>query len=381
VNLAATCASALAGLVESGSCGGGRDASSGKTDAKNDATTASDAGMTIVPWMAGDGGACSQPVGEYPDPSCDPSDDSTCEAQGTQCPISPACGDPNTCEPFTQNPPLGMGLDNYRMRLINITAPSALTSPIVQSSVITASVDLPATTGATCGENGSGLFNWIFQVNQTSATSGTVLTGGAPASTDPVNVGYCFVNSTIQGFQVAPATLTASFTNDTFSTSAYTQTLTIPIFIEGGGAVLLPLHQLAFHSVTISSGGNCVGAVNNDSITPSSSGVCTDTSPTGPGSCARWQTAGALGGYILLSEADKVPVLPLGNESLCVLLTGDEDTSNPPTCSAAGLTAGNYCSSTQSACVNGDSVWFAAQFAASAVKISTGAGVTLCSGG
>jgi len=357
-----------------------------------------DALANLVPWAAGDGGSCGGPVGGYPLVSCDPSDDSNCSTTGVPagCTIAPICGNPNTCEPFVNNPPLPTfadggvladggtpGVDNFRMRLINITAPPALSNEVVQGSIVTNAVDLSVTdAGDSCGENGVGLFNWMLSVTKTSATTGTVVTGGAPASTDPFKLGYCYVNTTIQGFQVGPINLTATFTGpNTFNTNAYADTLRIPIFIAGGGVVLLPIHAAAFNDVTITNDGNCIGAVNNASIAASATGPCTDSNPNGVDSCARWHTAGSLGGYILLSEADKVPVVTLGNESLCVLLTSDMTTASPPTCTAQGLSAGNYCSTTHSACSNGDSVWLSAQFAASAVNITKGAGIPACNGG
>jgi len=107
--------------------------------------------------------------------------------------------------------------------------------------------------------------------------------------------------------------------------------------------------------------------------------------------CSRWHSGGAFAGYMTLAAADEVLVPPLNNESLCVLLTNQSNmapstATSGPKCTPAGLMAGDYCSGPNGTigqpCANGDSVWLAAQFAASAVNVTTGdAGVELCNGG
>jgi len=363
------------------------EASTGPVDtgspdsAANNATDAAPA-----PFGPGTGTACLGAIGSYPAASCDPSDEMACGTSlASGCTVAAVCGNPNTCEPFVTNPNPDKGVDNFRMRLINITAPVSLANETVQLAVVTTAVDLPAYVdagGAACGENGTGLFNWLLSVDK---TKGTITTGGAPPSADPFTTGYCFINGMVNGTMIGPSTVAAKFTGNTFSTTPTASTLNIPIFLPGTmlkEVVILPIEQASFNDVTISEDGNCIGSVNNNSIVPSSAGPCTDPLPLGQESCSRWHSAGTLGGYIELEKADGVVVAALGGESLCVLLTNDRDTENPPKCTAAGKTAGNYCSKTNSATGCTDSVWLSAQFAASAVNLqSSDAGVPVCHGG
>jgi len=371
--VATTCTAELTVYEAAGSCGKTTSSSGTLTSSSMSSSTSGlDAGMPSG-FGPGDGGPCTGPVGGFPSPSCDPSDEMACSASiPSGCTLSPKCGNPSTCEPFVTNPTTGV--ESFRMRLLNITAPSSLSNQVVQGSVVTAAVDLPADAGS-CGENGSGTFNWLIQVD---TTTHTVKTGGAPPSSDPFGLGYCFTNATVAGTAVAPTVLGATFTGTTFSTASGTTTLNMPIFVTGGGAVVLPLAGASFNDVTVSDSGNCIGAVNNGSIVPSSSGVCTDSNPTGQDSCSRWHTAGTIGAHMSLAAADQIPVVTLGNESLCVLLTGQNNGSGK--CPTAALTAGDYCSTTKAPGGCGDSMWFSAEFAASAVNITAGAGITLCGG-
>jgi hypothetical protein len=240
--------------------------------------------------------------------------------------------------------------------------------------VVAAAVDLPATPTA-CGENGQGLFNWLISVDTVNKT---VTTGGAPQSTDPFGVGYCFFNQTIGSNHVGPVTTTATFTgNNTFTTAPLKETLNIPIFQKANNytdVVILPISGAYFNDVTVSNDGNCIGAVNNNSLTPD---TCVDSNPRGADSCSRWHTAGSLDGYITLANADMVPIALLNGESLCVLLLGLQGMT---TCGEAvtkpgGMGGGNYCS-TGGSCT--DSFWLSADFAASAVTVNEDAGISVC---
>jgi len=333
-----------------------------------------------VPFVPGDGGPCLGPVGGFPPATCDPSDEKGCTAVDAGCLIAEKCGNPRTCEPFVTNPAPGTGVDTFRLRFFHVTAPPALANKVVQTSIITSAIDLPSSLdgGAPCGENGNGTLNWLASVDQ---GGGTVTFGGAPPSADPFGLGYCYVNAVLLGFPVEPITLATTFSAESFATVRSANVVNLPIFIvDGGGVILFPLRDFALRDVTLSDDGNCIGAINDESLRPNPSGVCVDPSPDGPDSCSRWHPSGSLSGYILLSEADAVPVVTLGNESLCVLLTSDMTANSPPTCTAKGLTAGDYCSATHAPCANGDSVWFAGEFAASAVRIASGVGVPLCHG-
>jgi hypothetical protein len=375
----------------------GQDAMTARKDAGADANASAPYSYTT-----GDGGPCTGPVGGFPPPRCDPSDETApvCSTPfDAGCNLSPKCGDLTTCEPFVKNPAPSAGVDNFRMRLINITAPPALAKQAIQGGVVTPAVELPSVTaagvgGAPCGENGSGLFNWLLSVNQTAKT---VTTGGAPPSTDPFGLGYCYLNATVNGLPIGPVNLKAMFTGNTFSTVPLTGAtpLNIPIFVApmtaGGpyGAIILPILGASLNEVTITSDGNCIGEVNNLSIQPPMPGVACSETPliqTGVDSCSHWHTDGTLGGYITLKAADAIPIVVLGGESLCVILTSEQkDGSSPATCSTGGLTAGDYCSPKDGvaghACTNGDSMWLSAEFAASAVNITDDKSITLCNGG
>jgi hypothetical protein len=74
--------------------------------------------------------------------------------------------------------------------------------------------------------------------------------------------------------------------------------------------VVLPLSKSKVTGVTLSPDGNCIGSYNPDGVlAPSTSNTCADQDPA---SCQRWHTAGSLGGYITLQEADGVLVVDLG---------------------------------------------------------------------
>jgi len=395
----ASCTSALEAYVESGQCSGG--ASSGSTSsiittlpgssgslASTGTNSSSGSSLSSGGGSSSGGGAfgsgsapsvtpgsgnpCTGTVGGFATSTCDPSDEQACSGGTSGCTISPACGDVTTCEPFATN--AGPNYD-FRMRGINIIAPTTLANQVVQNEVITASVDLPATSSLSCGENGTGTLNWLIRVNP---TAGTVETGGAPVSTDPAGQGYCFTNATVSGVAVSPATSTGiSVTGSTFSSSPASDVLNIPIYggLGGAGVVVLPIRGAAFHDVTVSNGGSCIGAISTAGFQVTSNGgagACTDPEPSGADSCSHWHTAGSLAGFINLKDADAISVATLGGESLCVLLTGDNDGANPPKCTSAGLTAGDYCSTSDSVGGCRDSVWFSITFAASAVSICGG---------
>ena len=110
-----------------------------------------------------------------------------------------------------------------------------------------------------CGEEGTGLFNWLLSFN---TTANTVTTGGAPQcdttgspACDPFTTGYCFVNKNVNGIQVGPVTAPITKGSDgTYSTTAGSiPTLNIPIyFAEGSGPptiILLPISNGALSGV------------------------------------------------------------------------------------------------------------------------------------
>jgi len=278
--------------------------------------------------------------------------------------------------PLGQNQ--GKSTIDLRIRKLHIVSPDALKSTAVQVGVIDTNVDLKA---SQCGEGGFGSFNWLLRVDR---TNGTLITGGAPPSTDPFQTGFCFYNHQIpSGATVQSATAMVTFTGDTF-TSAKIPKLGVPIFNNGdvNDVILLPLSKVVMQKVTLSESDDCVGKLNLSALNAS----CQED----PTTCAKWDTAATLGGYITLEEADQVTVTIL-NESLCVVLTGDPGAtapagSNVKKCKRTNgkidlppANQGDYCAATEQAGGCRDSFWLSATFAASAVNINNGAGVKECS--
>ncbi len=325
----------------------------------------------------GEGGpapTCTATPGGFPAPNCDNSA-MTC-GSSNPCPITDSkCGSTTTCEPFTTNS--GSSL-NFRMRRINVAAPASLAQAFIQTNVVTPAVDLAE---MQCGETGKGTFNWLLSVDK---TGNTIKSGGAPPTTDPFSLGYCYVNHMADtGQLIAPVTGPITFTGSTFTTMPFSGVLNVPIFLGTTGLldmngnltnlVILPIRNGVLKDVTISPDSNCIGSLNVNAFT---NAACMDD----PSTCSKWNTAGSIGGYITLADADNVNVSLL-NESLCVLLTGT--TKDPMTnkCQASALTKGDYCSTTQMPGGCNDSSWLAATFAASAVVINDGSMDPICQAG
>ena len=150
--------------------------------------------------------------------------------------------------------------------------------------------------------------------------------------------------------------------------------------------VIFPISEPAFRDVTLAEDGDCIGTININASTPGFTGVCANPQPIGPSTCSRWHSNGTFAGYIQLATADTVLVAQL-NESLCVLLLGQgaSDNGKPiAKCVPSAYTQGNFNSTTHQPCNGGsgcDSSWMSMQFAASAVKITSGPGVSLCNDG
>jgi len=313
--------------------------------------------------------SCATQPGAFPPPNCDNSAQ-TCPAT-VECQGLCTCEsnkNPGACSPLANN--TGSTL-NFRMRSINIAAPPELANNTVQGSVVTPAVSLSTTQAPNCGENGDGTFNWLISIDK---ATNTLTTGGAPASSDPFGVGYCFLKQTVGNIDVTPVSGPVTFTGNTFSTTPLTSTLNIPIFTSGSSTpIILPIRAGTLQNVTISADNNCIGSFNPSAL----SNKCA----ADPTSCLEWNTDGALGGYITLKDADNVQVSLLG-ESLCVLLTNTMAMkTSTGQCPASAFTMGNYCSTTNSPGGCNDSFWLAATFSASAVNINDGAGVAGCSGG
>ena len=317
--------------------------------------------------------ACKATPGTFPAANCD-SSQNVCTSTG--CTIDPSCGSTSTCLPLADN--AGKSTIDLRIRKLFVIAPATLATTFMQTVVITKNIDLNA---KKCGESGAGSFNWLLRVDR---TAGTLETGGAPPSTDPFGTGYCFYNHTTpKGIAVAPAKGNITFTGDTFASDKIPK-LNVPIFLNGdvANAIVLPLSEVVIKDTTLSDGDNCVGKFDI--------GALDSTCGEDPTTCVKWKTNASLGGFIPLEDADKVDVTDLGR-SLCVVLTG-ADGGAPPSggvnrCprDASGklqLTdaqRGDYCSTSKQPGDCRDSFWLTATFAASAVKITDGAGVPECS--
>ncbi len=314
-------------------------------------------------------GQCSATAGGFPQPNCltYPPDQQMCAASPLSC---------NTAPCTAGSPCLAMGVDNtgksvadLRIRRLDVSAPAALAKSFVQKAVLNQGIDLHGL----CGEGGDGTFSWLIRLD---TAKNEVTTGGAPPATDPFNKGYCFVNTMIDGLPVQPVTVPMTKGSDGTWASGTIPKLYVPIYPPMIAPIVLPITGATVKEVSLSPDNNCIGSYNPSAITSTSGGAlgsCTDDITA----CDRWNTAGSLGGYITLEEADKVFV-PQLSESLCVLLSGGTsiDTSDPNE-KKCGRTngmlnvKGDYCSMPPGPGGCQDSYWLAAAFAASAAKIVT----------
>ncbi|HVH45823.1 MAG TPA: hypothetical protein VM925_25895 [Labilithrix sp.] len=322
--------------------------------------------------VLGGGGACEAKPGELPKPDCDNSAKSCAPTPG--CVLDEArCGSTSTCLPTASNE--GKSLLDFRIRRLNIAAPAALASPFIQNTVVNSGIDLDA---PFCGESGQGLFTWLVRVDK---VSGTLVTGGAPPARDPFGQGFCFARFELNGRKIEPITAkiepVTPDTPDIFRTLDR-HTLNIPIFLSDqlSSAIILPIQDARIEGVTLSGDGkalNCIGAFNAAALDPS----CTEDREL----CSKWTTAGALGGFITLEDADGVKIRDLNNKSLCAFLAAESGLACARDGQGKIVYLGDYCSTDKSAGSCRDSVWLAATFAASAAKIFDGNGIVEgCSG-
>ncbi len=336
------------------------------------------------------GGQCQTNPGEFPAPNCVPYDPSTqsCTGSGT-CSTTP-CNGSSACLAMANNTG---SVANLRMRKLLVTAPPALafrppSDTFVQKAVIDNGISLDNQ----CGEDGTGTFNWLIQLD---TVNNKVTTGCAPPAKDPFGAGYCFVDATIEGLKVGPVTVDVTTNADGSYSSAVIDKLYVPIFVAAGQAnatssvIVLPLSKAAVRNVTLSADHNCIGHYNSDSVTvvpatATSAAYCASDDS----SCVRWTTAGSLGGFITLDEANGVDV-PQLNESLCVLLAPNATVAVDPTTSYKQCTTGasghvtatgDFCSTTDAPGGCADSFWLSATFAASAANISATPNDPACMG-
>jgi hypothetical protein len=317
-------------------------------------------------------GACSANPGEFPAANCDPSSNSCTPTPG--CTIDNGKCGASTCLPMANN--TGSVLD-FRFRRLNIIAPPSLTfavNPTLQTAIINSAVDLNA---KSCAEVGKGTFSWLLRVDKNAKT---ITTGGAPPPTDPFGAGYCFYNHTVTvgdagaPINVQPVTVPFTNTGDTYQTSAIDK-LYVPIFLDekGTSVIILPLSKPILKDVTITENGNCIGSLNTDALAKD----CTDSFSD----CSKWRTAGSLGGFITLEDADTVAIREL-NQTLCVVLTQTAPANKCARDGTGKITAkGDFCSTSNKAGDCADSFWLASTFAAAAVKINDGSTTPTCQAG
>jgi hypothetical protein len=321
----------------------------------------------------GGSGSCQAGAGVFPAGDCDPSDNKCVQDPAGTCAIdTTTCGD-ISCLPMAKN--TGNVLD-FRMRRLNIISPPSLTyaiNPTLQTAIIDSAVDLKA---KQCGEVGKGTFSWLLRLDKDKKT---LTTGGAPPSADPFGAGYCFYNHTVTvgttPLAVKPVTvaLDPSSTDTKFATLSIPK-LYVPIFLDtaGSAVIILPLTNPVIKDLTVSQDGNCIGSLNPVALAKDCTDVFSD--------CSKWHTAGSLGGFMTLKEADTVFIKEL-NQSLCVVLTQTAPATKCADASGNITQKGDFCSTTGQAGGCQDSFWLSATFAAAAIKINDGATTPTCQGG
>jgi hypothetical protein len=314
---------------------------------------------------SGVSGACQAAPGEIPAADCDNSQQSCDPIPG--CEIDEGrCGSKTTCLPIGDNK--GKQVLDFRIRRLNIATPPALAGSFIQNTVVNLNIDLNE---KSCGELGKGLFTWLLQVDR---TNNRIVTGGSPPASDPLGEGFCFARFDLNGQRVEPISVPVKFEGDKF-TALEAQNVKIPIFLNEqlASAILLPISNALLKDVSISAEGNCIGKFRSAALDP----ACVEAQEL----CTKWQTAGALGGFITLEDADTVKIRELNNKSLCSFLAGETPLVCTRDANGKITYEGDYCSTTKSPGGCKDAVWLAATFAASAAKIFDGTGkVEGCSG-
>jgi len=277
------------------------------------------------------------------------------------------------CIAFADN----AGKDRFALRLsqLRLTAPQGLSGDPTVRGIVDKGISLayPGCKSET-GDAlfvGDGTFSWILEFD---TTTGTLRTGGALPEADP-NLGYCFVNETIQGFDVQPFEISAPITNGGFET-AERKDVVVPIYTsltDRSKVILLPLRSLRIFGGSISADQNCVGSFNASGLDPNN--LCLPDAST-----FQFVDGASIDGYITLEEADVVTIPELGGNSLCTLLAGPEnlDTATKKCKRTGGVIdfKGDWCAGANEAdpgtaatanCA--DSVKLAATFSASATTL------------
>lgn len=290
---------------------------------------------------------------------------STGDTMNACTPTNPACNAVESdCLSIVDNrdkPTFGL-----RMAQLTVTRPEVLATGLVAKLVSNAVLmNYPQ-----CNLNGGGTFSWLIE-HDTAA--GTLRTGGALPQTDP-KAGYCFVDQMVDTFLIQPITVPVTLGDGPIS--ADLGDLVVPIFISDDPTatpITLPLHAARFFDTTISTDRNCIGAYNAAGLDPDNLCLPDDTNKA-------FIDGGKLDGYITLEEADSVIVPDAGNQSLCVILSGDPTTygtgGSPNVCARDGMgnivLQGDWCAGTNAAASGtcADAFALGATFSASAVDIT-----------
>lgn len=312
--------------------------------------------------------ACPVLPGEFPPADCDATsakDPSSC-GSGGGCTIDETkCGKASTCLPLGDN--TGRSVVDFRIRRLNIAAPDSLAALDFQQKVTIPSIDLKS---PECGEQGAGSWSWLIRLDKQKLT---LTTGGAPPSTDPFKLGYCFFNSQKDGTKIGPSTNVPVRLDEggTVFSSGAAEKLLMPLFVGGDpkNAIILPISDFAVRNVKLSDSDNCIGSLNAKAL----DGSCKEN----VAACSKWRTAGSMAGFIALEDADGIQVAAFG-KTLCALLTKHSGAKCPRDGAGNITLKGDYCGVTRKACDCRDSFWVAATFAASAVRIHDGSSVPEC---
>ena len=248
-----------------------------------------------------------------------------------------------------------------RMSQLTINKPEALTAaknPVV-AGIISKGVtmNLPD-----CNLNGNGTFSWLLEFD---TETGKLKTGGAYPVDDPT-AGYCFVNATLSGSDVAPLVIDAKPDADGKFSVTVGGDVVVPIFLTSkDDYVLLPLSNAKIINATLSGDQNCMGKYDSASLDPSA--MCLPPA---------FVNAASLDSYVTLENADTVPIASL-KKTLCALLTGEDDgDATMKHCKRDAnnviTSKGDWCAATDAAadanCA--DAFKLGADFAASAVEIT-----------
>jgi hypothetical protein len=303
---------------------------------------------------SGSVGACSNPAPEgIPASACTPTDPS-CGASASAC--------------LATTHAYGGPVFDLRIAQLTLEAPKPLTTGIVHDVFDSSTrINLP-----NCFTGGSGTFNWLLHVDET--TSWITVGAGRPVA-DPHD-GYSFIDETMvlngQSVLVHPYTAPMNINSACELTMADAD-VNLPFFsdMNGGVFTIFPLHAVRFTQVQLTPDHDCIGSFDQYGLDPNTG--CTP----GPQNRA-FLDGGQLQAYIGIEEADATFV-PVIDQSLCVLLSGDTQTwgdgSSQPKCrrDVNGVISfkGDWCSLTNSPATAScaDAIRFAGSFAASGTRI------------